>query len=223
MRFAVVVFPGSNCDSDMLHAIRDALGQEARYVRHDEASLDGFDAVLLPGGFSYGDYLRCGAMAASSAVIPALRRANDEGRPILGVCNGFQIMTEAGILPGALLRNKDMKFVCRPARLRVRNARTMFTSLYEEGEIAQIPVAHGEGNYYCDEQTLRRLRDNGQIVFTYEDNFNGSVGAIAGVINEKGNALGMMPHPERASEALLGSADGLKLFQSILQNWRAAR
>ena len=221
MKFAVIVFPGSNCDVDMYHAVKDELGQDVEYVWHDETSLDGFDAVLLPGGFSYGDYLRCGAIAGMSNVIPALKKASEQGKPILGVCNGFQILTETGLLPGALLRNNNIKFVCKTVNLRVENNDTIFTGMYEKGETVRIPVAHGEGNYYCDEATLAGLRENGQIVFTYGENPNGSLDNIAGITNERGNVLGMMPHPERAVDALLGSDDGLRLFKSILQTWRA--
>jgi len=221
MKFAVIVFPGSNCDVDMYHAVKDELGQDVEYVWHDETSLDGFDAVLLPGGFSYGDYLRCGAIAGMSNVIPALKKACEQGKPILGVCNGFQILTETGLLPGALLRNNNIKFVCKTVNLRVENNDTIFTGMYEKGETVRIPVAHGEGNYYCDEATLAGLRENGQIVFTYGENPNGSLDNIAGITNERGNVLGMMPHPERAVDALLGSDDGLRLFKSILQTWRA--
>ncbi|MCL2600347.1 MAG: phosphoribosylformylglycinamidine synthase subunit PurQ, partial [Treponema sp.] len=170
MKFAVIVFPGSNCDADMYHAVKDELGQDVEYVWHDETSLDGFDAVLLPGGFSYGDYLRCGAMAGVSNVIPALKKANEARKPILGVCNGFQVLTETGLLPGVLLRNKDIRFVCKTVHLRVENNGTIFTGLYEKGETVRIPVAHGEGNYYCDEGTLKELNENGQVVFTYKDN-----------------------------------------------------
>jgi len=219
VKFAVIVFPGSNCDVDMFHAVRDGLGLVVEYVRHDGSDLDGFDAVLLPGGFSYGDYLRCGAMAGVSGIIPALRRAAEAGKPVLGVCNGFQILTEAGLLPGALLRNRDIRFVCDTVRLRVENTATVFTGLYGEGETLRIPVAHGEGNYYCDDATLRELRANGQIVFTYVDTPNGSLADIAGIVNKKGNVLGMMPHPERAVEAMLGSDDGLRLFRSLVRRW----
>ncbi|GER68019.1 phosphoribosylformylglycinamidine synthase subunit PurQ [Weizmannia acidilactici] len=220
MKFAVIVFPGSNCDVDMFHAIQDALGEEAEYVRHDADNLDAFDGILLPGGFSYGDYLRSGAIARFSPVMQAVIKAAEEGKPVLGVCNGFQILLESGLLPGAMLRNAGLKFVCKTVSLQVENASTMFTSLYEEGETIRIPVAHGEGNYYCDAETLEKLKENGQIVFTYRDNPNGSIANIAGIVNEKGNVLGMMPHPERAVETLLGSQDGLKLFKSIVKNWR---
>jgi len=220
VKFAVIVFPGSNCDTDMFHAIQDALGEEAAYVRHDADCLDGFDGILLPGGFSYGDYLRTGAIARFSPVMQAVQRAAEEGKPVLGVCNGFQILLEAGLLPGAMLRNAGLKFVCKTVPLVVENAVTMFTSLYEHGETIRIPVAHGEGNYTCDKETLEKLKENRQIVFTYGENPNGSIANIAGIMNEQGNVLGMMPHPERAVETLLGSTDGLKLFKSIVKNWR---
>jgi len=221
VKFAVIVFPGSNCDVDMYHAIKDELGEEVEYVWHTANSLDAFDAILLPGGFSYGDYLRSGAIARFSNVMKAIQQAADEGKPILGVCNGFQILLEAGLLPGAMRRNNSLKFICRPVTLRVENNETMFTSLYEQGEVITIPIAHGEGNYYCDEETLQKLMNNRQIIFRYHDeNPNGSLDNIAGIMNEKGNVLGMMPHPERAVDALLGSADGLKLFQSIVNYWR---
>lgn len=218
MKFAVVVFPGSNCDVDMRWAIAEGLGEEVDYVWHEEADLDRYDAVLLPGGFSYGDYLRSGAIARFAPVMKGIRRAAEQGKPVLGVCNGFQVLLEAGLLPGAMLRNRDLKFICRPVELVVENNETMFTRLYNEREIVTIPIAHGEGSYYCDEATLRRLEESGRIVFRYHgENPNGSVENIAGILNEKGNVLGMMPHPERAVDELLGGADGLKLFQSLLR------
>ncbi|HWK22044.1 MAG TPA: phosphoribosylformylglycinamidine synthase subunit PurQ [Ureibacillus sp.] len=221
MKFAVLVFPGSNCDVDMYHAIKDELGEEVEYVWHDATDLSGFDGVLVPGGFSYGDYLRCGAMANQSNVMAEVKKFAEAGKPVLGVCNGFQILTEAGLLPGVLLRNKNLKFMCRTVGLKVENNDTLFTNQYEAGEIIQIPIAHGEGNYFCDEQTLIQLKTNNQIVFTYSgENPNGSLEDIAGIINEQGNVLGMMPHPERAVDALLGSDDGLKLFKSIVKMWR---
>jgi len=221
VKFAVIVFPGSNCDVDMYHAIKDELGEEVEYVWHTADTLDEFDAILLPGGFSYGDYLRSGAIARFSNVMKAIQKAAEEGKPILGVCNGFQILLEAALLPGAMRRNNSLKFICRPVTLRVENNETMFTSLYEPGEVITIPIAHGEGNYYCDEETLTKLIENRQIIFRYHDeNPNGSLENIAGIMNENGNVLGMMPHPERAVDALLGSADGLKLFQSIVKYWR---
>lgn len=221
MKVAVIVFPGSNCDSDMFHAIEDELGAEAQYVWHTEESLNGFEAVMLPGGFSYGDYLRSGAIARFSNIMKAVIKAANEGKPVLGVCNGFQILLEAGLLPGAMLRNDQLKFVCRPTTLKVTNSNTLFTSQYDQDDVISIPIAHGEGNYFCDEETLARLKENNQIVFKYHGhNPNGSIDDIAGIVNKEGNVLGMMPHPERAVDALLGSHDGLRLFKSILQHWR---
>lgn len=222
MRFAVIVFPGSNCDVDMFHAICDELGEEVEYVWHDSDNLDKFDGILLPGGFSYGDYLRSGAIARFSNVMQEVVKAAEAGKPVLGVCNGFQILLESGLLPGAMRRNESLQFICQTVQLKVENRNTMFSSQFEQGETVNIPIAHGEGNYYCDEETLTRLKENNQIVFTYNNNPNGSVANIAGIINEKGNVLGMMPHPERAVDKLLGSADGLKIFQSIVKNWREA-
>ncbi|MFN6758070.1 phosphoribosylformylglycinamidine synthase subunit PurQ [Enterococcus hirae] len=218
MKFAVIVFPGSNCDADMLWAIRDIMGVEAEYVRYDETSLQGYDGVLLPGGFSYGDYLRCGAIARFSAIMNEVVRFAEEGKPVFGTCNGFQILTEAGLLPGVLRKNDSLRFICKAVPLKVNN-QTAFTSEYETDEIIQLPVAHGEGNYFCDEQTLQELKANNQIVFTYAENINGSVANIAGITNKAGNVLGMMPHPERAMEALLGSEDGKRFFASMLKNF----
>ncbi|WP_280770365.1 phosphoribosylformylglycinamidine synthase subunit PurQ [Salipaludibacillus daqingensis] len=220
MKFAVIVFPGSNCDIDMFHAIKDELGEDVSYVWHDETSLEGFDAILLPGGFSYGDYLRSGAIARFSPIMKAVEEAAAAGKPILGVCNGFQVLLEAGLLPGAMRRNSKLTFICKQTELEVKQGDTMFTQSYEEGESITIPVAHGDGNYYCDEETLKNLQANNQIVFTYKEDINGSIANIAGITNKKGNVLGMMPHPERAVDELLGSADGLKLFQSIVKHWR---
>lgn len=220
MKFAVVVFPGSNCDRDMYHAAKDALGQDAELVWYQEADLSDYDAILLPGGFSYGDYLRSGAIASTSPVIDQIRQAAEAGKPVLGVCNGFQVLLEMGLLPGAMLPNERLKFMCHYETLVVENHETMFTSEYGKQEEIEIPIAHGEGNYFCDEETYQSLKENNQIVFTYKSNPNGSVGDIAGIMNETGNVLGMMPHPERAVDALLGSDDGLRLFQSILTHWR---
>jgi phosphoribosylformylglycinamidine synthase subunit PurQ / glutaminase len=221
MKFAVLVFPGSNCDLDMYHAIKDELGEEAEYVWHDTKDLSGYDGILLPGGFSYGDYLRCGAIGQFSSVMNEVKKAADAGKPVLGICNGFQILTEAGLLPGALIRNKNLKFMCRTIELTVENNNTLFTSDYEKGQVINIPMAHGEGNYTCDAETLASLKANNQIVFTYtNDNPNGSVEDIAGIINERGNVLGMMPHPERAVHELIGGTDGLALFKSIVKQWR---
>ncbi|MDR6120551.1 phosphoribosylformylglycinamidine synthase I [Bacillus sp. SLBN-46] len=222
MKFAVIVFPGSNCDIDMYHAVKDELGEQVEYVWHDTESLDEFDGILLPGGFSYGDYLRSGALARFSKVMKEVVKAAEVGKPVLGVCNGFQILLEAGLLPGAMRRNESLSFICKPVQLRVENNQTMFTADYQQGEAITIPVAHGEGNYYCDEETLAELKENNQIVFTYQENPNGSLENIAGIVNEKGNVLGMMPHPERAVDELLGGADGLKMFQSIVKAWREA-
>lgn len=221
MKFAVIVFPGSNCDVDMYHAIKDELGEEVEYVWHTEKDLSSYDGILLPGGFSYGDYLRTGAIARFSNVMEQVIKAANEGKPVLGVCNGFQILLEAGLLPGAMRRNESLHFMCRSVPLKVENNTTMFTNLYGDKEVITIPIAHGEGNYYCDEETLEKLKANNQIAFTYEgNNPNGSLADIAGITNERGNVLGMMPHPERAVDALLGSADGLKLFKSIVKHWR---
>lgn len=219
MKFAVIVFPGSNCDADLLWAIRDVMGAEADYVRYDESSLEGYDGVLIPGGFSYGDYLRCGAIARFSTIMDEVIRFAEEGKPVFGTCNGFQVLTEAGLLPGVLRRNDSLRFICKSASLKVNN-QTSFTSEYDKNEVIQLPVAHGEGNYFCDEETLQELIDNNQIVFTYEgENLNGSVVNIAGITNKAGNVLGMMPHPERAMEALLGSEDGKRFFASLLKNF----
>lgn len=220
MKFAVIVFPGSNCDADMLWGVQEIIGVEAAYVRYDEDSLSGFDGVLLPGGFSYGDYLRCGAIARFSTIMKEVIRFAEEGKPVFGTCNGFQILTEAGLLPGVLRRNESLQFICKTVPLRVVNNQTAFTSEYHEDEVIQLPVAHGEGNYFCDEETLRELKENHQIVFTYEEeNINGSVERIAGITNQAGNVLGMMPHPERAMEQLLGSEDGKRFFQSMIKNF----
>lgn len=222
MKFAVIVFPGSNCDLDMYHAVKDELGEEAEYVWHDSTDLSGYDGILLPGGFSYGDYLRCGAIAQSSPVMDEVKKAAEAGKPVLGICNGFQILTEAGLLPGVLLRNKNLKFMCRTVGLKVENANTLFTNEYMAGQEIRIPIAHGEGNYYCDDATYEQLKKNNQIVFSYADDFNGSRNNIAGIVNERGNVLGMMPHPERAVSDLIGGSDGLSLFKSIVKQWREA-
>lgn len=221
MKFAVIVFPGSNCDIDMYHAIKDEIGEEVEYVWHDADNLENYDAILLPGGFSYGDYLRSGAIARFSNVMKEVVKAAEQGKPVLGVCNGFQVLLETGLLPGAMRRNESLKFICKTVPLTVENNETMFTNGYEKNDVIQIPIAHGEGNYFCDEETMITLKENNQIVFTYTDeNPNGSVENIAGITNEAGNVLGMMPHPERAMDTLLGSEDGKKLFQSIVKHWR---
>lgn len=222
MNFAVLVFPGSNCDIDCFKAVEDTIGQPVDYVWHTADDLSKYDCILVPGGFSYGDYLRCGAIAQFTNVMKAVAKAAEEGKYILGICNGFQVLTEAKLLPGALLRNSGMKFRCHDTVLKVENNTTAFTRDYAEGELITIPIAHGEGNYYCDEATLKELQENNQIVFRYEAgaNPNGSVDDIAGISNKAGNVVGMMPHPERAIHEILGSADGKKMFTSILSAWR---
>ncbi|MED4226580.1 phosphoribosylformylglycinamidine synthase subunit PurQ [Neobacillus cucumis] len=221
MNFAVLVFPGSNCDVDMYKAVIDTIEQPVEYVWHLESDLSKYDAILVPGGFSYGDYLRPGAVASLSPVMEEVKKAADEGKLVLGVCNGFQILTEAGLLPGALRRNQRLKFRCDTIRLKVENNQTPFTLDYQVEENICIPIAHGDGNYYCDEQTLHQLEKNNQIVFRYEGkNPNGSIAEIAGVINERGNVLGLMPHPERAVHKWLGTDDGKRMFTSILSYWR---
>ncbi|MDB5084367.1 MAG: phosphoribosylformylglycinamidine synthase [Bacilli bacterium] len=221
MRSAVVVFPGSNCDSDTWHAVDDVLKQPVEYVWHEETNLDQYDCIFIPGGFSYGDYLRSGAIAARSPVMQAVGRAAADGKWIVGICNGFQILTEAGLLPGALVHNDSLKFISDIAPLKVENHQTVFTRDYTPMETIHIPIAHGEGNYRVDDQTFDRLQKNGQIVFTYSgSNPNGSRNDIAGITNEAGNVLGMMPHPERAVHNWLGSTDGRALFTSLLSSWR---
>lgn len=221
MKFAVISFPGSNCDMDMYYAVRDSLNEDVDLVTSDATNLDGYDGVLIPGGFSYGDYLRSGAVARFAPVMESVKEMAAEGKPVLGVCNGFQILTEANLLPGSLQHNTSMEFISDWSKLRVQNNDTMFTDQYEESEVIDIPIAHGEGNYYCDDETLAQLKANDQIVFTYEDNPNGSCDNIAGIVNEQGNVLGMMPHPERAVESILGGTDGLKLFKSLLNHVRS--
>lgn len=219
MKFGVIVFPGSNCDQDCYNVVKDVLKQPVKYVWHQETKLDDFDCIILPGGFSYGDYLRCGAIARFSPVMEALKKFADAGRGglVIGICNGFQILTESGLLPGALHRNRDLHFICKPVNLKVENNKTRFTKKCQKGQILNIPIAHGEGNYTCDKQTLAELKKNKQIVFTYAgENPNGSVASIAGICNKRGNVLGMMPHPERASESILGSEDGLSVLKSII-------
>ncbi|WP_262177032.1 phosphoribosylformylglycinamidine synthase subunit PurQ [Saccharococcus sp. Marseille-Q5394] len=220
MRFAVLSFPGSSCDVDMYHALLDIVGVGAEIVSHQDADLNNFDAVVIPTGASYGDYLRPGALAQSSKSIDSLKAFADSGKPVLGVGNGFQILVEAGILPGAFLRNKGLKFRSGNAKLAVQNTTSTFTSIYEQGQQITLPFAHEYGNYYVDAATATQLKEQNCIVFTYEDgNPDGSVEKIAGVLNEQGNVLGMMPLPERAVEEIIGGTDGLPLFRSILKNW----
>ncbi len=216
MSAAVIVFPGSNCDRDCKVAIERSTGEQVEMVWHAESELPkGLDLIVLPGGFSYGDYLRCGAMAAQAPIMQAVKKAADEGVTVVGICNGFQILCEAGMLPGALLRNSGLKYICKPISITVANGQTRFTSGYQGQREVVMTQGNADGNYFADAETLARLEGEGQVVFRYVDNPNGSVADIAGIQNARGNVLGMMPHPDRAFEAELGSADGATLFQSI--------
>jgi phosphoribosylformylglycinamidine synthase len=218
MRAAVIQFPGSNCDRDMSVAIRDITGADTSLVWHRESELPtGLDLIAIPGGFSYGDYLRSGAMAARSPVMQAVIAAAGRGVPVLGVCNGFQILTEAGLLPGALMRNAGIRFVCRTVGLTVENSQSMFTSGYSAGEKIHIPAAHHDGNFFADDATLDRLEGEGRVAFRYAEPVNGSARNIAGVLNDAGNVLGMMPHPERMIEAVQGGSDGRRLFEGLIR------
>ena len=218
MRAAVIQFPGSNCDRDMAVAIREVTGAETALVWHRESELPAnLDLIAVPGGFSYGDYLRSGAMAARSPVMQAVIAAAGRGVPVLGVCNGFQILTEAGLLPGALMRNAGIRFVCREVKLIVENSQSIFTSRYQAGEEIVIPVAHHDGNYFADEATLDRLEGEGRVAFHYAEEVNGSARNIAGILNDAGNVLGMMPHPERVIEAVQGGSDGRRLFEGLIR------
>ena len=217
-RSAVITFPGSNCDRDMADALEKVSGTAPHRVWHGDHDLpEGLDFIALPAGFSYGDYLRCGAIASRSPVMQAVIAAAEKGVPVLGVCNGFQVLTESGLLPGALLRNSVIRFVCRDATLKVENAQSLFTSSYEAGQEIVIPVAHHDGNYFADDKTLDRLEGEGRVAFRYAENVNGSARAIAGVLNAAGNVLGMMPHPERAIETTHGGTDGRALFESAIK------
>ncbi len=218
MTAAVIVFPGSNCDRDLAVAIREIGGREPAMVWHRETELpDGLDLIGVPGGFSYGDYLRSGAMAANSPIMRSIREAADRGVPVLGICNGFQILTEAGLLPGALMRNSVISFVCRDVGLKVENSQSLFTARYKQGEEIAIPVAHHDGNYQADDETLDRLEGEGRVAFRYAESVNGSARGIAGIINDAGNGLGMMPHPERAVEPAHGNLGGRRLFEGLLE------
>jgi phosphoribosylformylglycinamidine synthase subunit PurQ / glutaminase len=225
MKFGVIVFPGSNCDHDAYHASKHVLHQDTRFIWHKESSLGDVDVVIVPGGFSYGDYLRAGAIARFSPIMQDVVRFAKKGALVLGICNGFQVLCEAGLLPGALMRNASLRFVCRDTYIKVENAATVFTRATEPGQVLRIPVAHGEGNYVADMEDVAKLEGDGRVVFRYceadgrvtpEANPNGSANNIAGIINEQGNVLGMMPHPERCVEAVLGNTDGLAIFESIL-------
>ena len=228
MKFGIIVFPGSNCDHDCYHAVKHVFGQEAVYVWHKDTALKGLDCVILPGGFSYGDYLRTGAIARFSPVMNEVIDFAKKGGLVLGVCNGFQILAEAGLLPGVLMRNKDLKFICKRAHLLVENNSTAFTSRYRKGQVISVPIAHADGNYYADKETLKRLDAEGRVVLRYSDkdgnvtaeaNPNGSASNIAAVINGKGNVMGTMPHPERACEEELGPPHGRAVFESILEGF----
>jgi phosphoribosylformylglycinamidine synthase I len=226
MKFGVLVFPGSNCDHDTAHVLSEIAGQLTVMLWHDSSSIQNVDAVLVPGGFAYGDYLRTGAIARFSPVMQAVKEFAAGGGPVLGICNGFQILCESGLLPGALLRNAELKYVCRQVHLRVETRESMFTSGFDKGQILKVPVGHMEGNYFCDAETLHTLESENRVAFRYCDpagavsasaNPNGSLGNIAGILNDRRNVLGMMPHPDRSSEVLLGSADGYGIFQSLIQ------
>lgn len=220
MKIAVIDFPGSS-SNDVYESLKEELDVNVELVSHQEEDLSAFAGVILPGGFSYGDYLRPGALAKQTNVAKAIQAVAEAGKPVLGISNGFQILIELGLLPGMMMPNEQLKFICKQVKVKVNNANTMFTSEYEKDEVITLPIAHEQGNYFCDEATLQQLIDKNQIIFTYEgSNPNGSQANIAGIINEQGNVLGMMPHPERAIEALLGSADGRKLFQSMIKAWR---
>lgn len=228
MKFGIIVFPGSNCDHDCYHVVKHVFKQEAGYVWHKETELKGYDCIVLPGGFSYGDYLRTGAIARFSPVMNAIVEYAKKGGLVIGICNGFQILTEAGLLPGVLMRNRGLKFICKNLTLRVENDTSVFTNAYKKGSVIEIPIAHADGNYYADADTIKMLEDGGRVIFRYSDakgnvteeaNPNGSVSNIASIINEGGNVIGMMPHPERASEAMLGNSDGRGVFESIIRGF----
>lgn len=225
MKFGIVVFPGSNCDHDCYHILKHVLGQETKFIWHKESTLPQLDCMVLPGGFSYGDYLRCGSIAKFSPIIKEVARFADSGGLVIGICNGFQILLELGLLPGALMRNRSLRFICKEVSLRVENPKTPFTRKLKSQQVLKIPIAHADGNYYADKETMREMEENNQVIFRYstdegevsdEANPNGSLGNIAGIANKKKNVMGMMPHPERYSESILGGTDGKFIFESIL-------
>jgi phosphoribosylformylglycinamidine synthase len=218
MKVGVVVFPGSNCDHDALYAVSQNLGHHAEYIWHDSDRLGDVDAVILPGGFSYGDYLRCGALARFSPVMKAVTKFAGDGGLVLGICNGFQVLCESGLLPGALLRNAGLKFICRPIDVTVETTDSPFTHSARQGQVLTIPIAHGEGNYYADDRTIAELEAEGRIALRYSESCNGSVKNIAGILNRQRNVMGMMPHPERASDPLMGSTDGLVILGSLVNS-----
>ena len=218
MKFAVIVFPGSNCDNDAYYVIKKHLGVDVDFVWHKNTNLNNYDCIIIPGGFSYGDYLRAGAVARFSNIMNAIKSSAQKGKAVIGICNGFQILVESGLLPGALITNKSTRFISKTTHLKVLNNNSLFTNKYKNQEIITMPIAHKQGNYYADQELLNQLKDNNQIAFQYSNNPNGSCDDIAGILNKEKNILGMMPHPERASEKILGSNDGLKIFESMLSN-----
>lgn len=228
MKFGVVIFPGSNCDQDAYYAVRDILQQPVDYIWHQSTDVSDYDCIILPGGFSYGDYLRTGAVAKFSPVMNAIQEHAAKGGRVIGICNGFQILCESGLLPGALISNTGLRFICKYVNLKVANNKTNFTSLCSDGQVLRIPIAHHGGNYYADSETLKKIEDNGQVLLRYSDaagnvspetNPNGSLNNIAGIINKAGNVAGMMPHPERAVEACLGGTDGVYILKSIVESF----
>ena len=216
MKFAVIVFPGSNCDNDAYYVVEKHLGLSVDFVWHKDNNLDGYDCIIIPGGFSYGDYLRAGAVARFSNIMEEIKKASIKGKLIIGICNGFQILVESGLLPGALITNKSTSFISKNINLQVVNNESIFTSNYVKNETISMPIAHKQGNYYANSELLAQLKDNNQIAFKYTNNPNGSCDDIAGIFNDKKNILGMMPHPERAAENILGSQDGIKIFESMI-------
>ena len=223
MKFGVVVFPGSNCDHDCYYAVQTVTGKPVDFIWHQDTAIKGFDAVILPGGFAYGDYLRTGALAKFSPVMKAVREFAGKGGLVIGICNGFQILTESGMLPGALMRNVTRKYICRHLRIRTETTDSPFTNLLKKGQILRLPVGHGEGNYFADPETLKRLADEDRVAFRYDgENPNGSIQSIAGILNSGRNVLGMMPHPDRSSEEILGSQDGKLIFESMVYAVNAA-
>ena len=218
MRAAVIVFPGSNCDHDAYYVMRKVLNKDVDFIWHKEGSLGNYDFILIPGGFSYGDYLRAGAIARFSPIMEEVIRCANEGTPIMGICNGFQILIESGLLPGALINNKNVKFLSQNVTLKVASTNSIFTQDLKKGQKLDMPIAHRQGNFFVSDDVVKKLQDDDQIAFTYSENPNGSMGDIAGIFNENRNVLGMMPHPERAAESILGSSDGLAIFESVIEN-----
>ena len=218
MRAAIIVFPGSNCDHDAYYVMRKILNKDVDFIWHKEGSLANYDFILVPGGFSYGDYLRAGAIARFSPIMEEVIRCANAGTPVMGICNGFQILIESGLLPGALINNKNVKFLSQNVTLKVASIHSIFTHDLSMGQRLEMPIAHRQGNFFADDDLVKKLQDDDQVAFTYDDNPNGSMGDIAGIFNENRNVLGMMPHPERAAESILGSSDGLAIFESMIEN-----